>query len=385
MKVKQIATFVNETAKQALGLESVVAEDLSNVIDAGKSIENIDQGYENFIRKLPDVIGKQVIIDKAYVDPDDIDIDMDSYEFGGLLEQIRTKLPEAEENNTWKLIHGRSYDEDVFEGPDAKATFYADRTTFECRMCFPTVQAKSAFTSADKLNGWISSIYTQIANSIKIRLSNLKMRLLCNQIAETLYQETSSGVISGRTGIRGVNLLYEYKQTTGANLTAAEACTTPEFLRFAAYRMNLVQGRLKKMSGLFTNSGWVTFAEEVRTVLLDEFAKAIGPYSLASSYNEEYLTLPNAKTVTCWQGTGTGFAFADNAKVDVSETAQGHAKTVTGVLGVMFGRGACVVANSDARVTSKYNADAEFTKEWHKVDAQYLVDDDEPFVVFYVA
>ena len=59
--------------------------------------------------------------------------------------------------------------------------------------------------------------------------------------------------------------------------------------------------------------------------------------------------------------------------------------TATGILAVMFDRDALGVTNMDPRVTTQYNAKAEFWNEWHKVDAGYFNDQNENFVVFYVA
>jgi hypothetical protein len=54
-------------------------------------------------------------------------------------------------------------------------------------------------------------------------------------------------------------------------------------------------------------------------------------------------------------------------------------------MGVMFDRDAMAVCNMDRRTTTNYNAKAEFWNEWHKMDAQYILDLDENIVVFFIA
>jgi hypothetical protein len=58
---------------------------------------------------------------------------------------------------------------------------------------------------------------------------------------------------------------------------------------------------------------------------------------------------------------------------------------VTGVLGVIFDRDALGVTNINRRVTTQWNAKAEFTNYFYKMDARYFNDLNENFIVFYVA
>ena len=59
--------------------------------------------------------------------------------------------------------------------------------------------------------------------------------------------------------------------------------------------------------------------------------------------------------------------------------------TQTGILGVMFDTNALGVSNLNQRVTSSYNARAEFYTNYYKLDAGYFNDLNENFVVFYIA
>ena len=70
----------------------------------------------------------------------------------------------------------------------------------------------------------------------------------------------------------------------------------------------------------------------------------------------------------------------------VSEvTSSGKEVDVSGVLGVMFDRDALGVTNLDRRVTTNYNAKAEFFNNYYKFDAGYFNDTNENFVVFFIA
>ena len=84
-----------------------------------------------------------------------------------------------------------------------------------------------------------------------------------------------------------------------------------------------------------------------------------------------------------WQGSGTGYAYADVSAINV-KTSSGRDVNVSGVIGVMFDRDALGVTNMDRRVTTNYNPKAEFFNNWFKYDAGYFNDLNENFVVFFV-
>ena len=76
-----------------------------------------------------------------------------------------------------------------------------------------------------------------------------------------------------------------------------------------------------------------------------------------------------------------------HATIKTSKTVSGVTTETThsGILGVMFDRNALGVCNLDRRVTSNYNAKAEFFNNYFKFDAGYFNDTNENFIVFYVA
>lgn len=60
-----------------------------------------------------------------------------------------------------------------------------------------------------------------------------------------------------------------------------------------------------------------------------------------------------------WQGSGEDYSFDSVSRINV-KTASGSIVDVSGILGVMFDREALGVTNLDRRVTTNYNAKAEF-------------------------
>lgn len=394
MNVKQIYDLVNTVSGEVLGNTELVHEDLTGLVDLGNEVFN-QNAVDNYVKSLVNHIGKVVFVNRPYSGKVP-SVLMDAWEFGSVLEKISADVPVAEENDTWNLQDGKEYKQDVFHKPTVTAKFFNSKVTFEVPVSITERQVKESFSSAEQMNGFLSMIYSAVDKSMTIKTDALIMRTINNMIAETLDADKAAfGWVastpetvdySTASTVRCVNLLKLYNDKTEAHLTAAAAITTPDFIRFAAYVMGLYADRLQTISTLFNVGGKERFTPKdiLHTVLLSDFAAAAKAYLYADTFNSENVLLPKAETVASWQATGKNYAFENTSKIDV-KSASGANVSVSGVLGVMFDRDALGVTNLDKRVTTNYNAKAEFFNNYFKFDAGYFNDTNENFVVFFVA
>lgn len=394
MEVNQIHELINSVSGEVLGKTGIVKEDLAGVVDLGNEIFN-QNAVDKYVKSLVNHIGKVVFVNRPYSGKVP-SVLMDAWEFGSVLEKISADVPQAEENDTWNLTDGTEYKQDVFHKPTVSAKFFNSKVTFEVPVSITERQVKESFSSAAQLNGFLSMIYSAVEKSMTIKTDALVMRTINNMIAETLDADKAAfGFVSSTnkpvdyssaSTVRCVNLLKLYNDKTEAKLTAAAAITTPDFIRFAAYIMGLYSDRLQTISTLFNVGGKERFTPKdvLHTVLLSDFAAAAKAYLYADTFHEDNVLLPKAETVASWQATGKDYAFENVSKIDV-KSASGANVTVSGVLGVMFDRDALGVTNLDRRVTTNYNAKAEFFNNYYKFDAGYFNDTNENFVVFFIA
>ena len=402
MQVTQLYTLINNVTKEILGDTAVVKEDLSNVVDIGKSI--FDQtSVDNYVKKLVNHIGKVVFQNRAYAGgvPSVL---MDAWEFGSVLQKVSMALPEATENESWKLVDGQEYKQDVFTSPKVEAKFYNSKVTFEIPMSFTELQVKESFSSREQLNGFVSMITTGVENSMTVKLDALIMRAINNMTGETLVAGIGSGTAGAKTldfsktSGRAINLLKLYNDQAAASdkATVANALTNYKFIKFATYTMGIVADRMSKISKLFNVGGKERFtpADMRRCVLLSDFSKAAVTYLQADIQSPEMVALPAHDPVPYWQGSGTDYALSSTGIIDI-KTASGEnvkvpaegagaGKKNAAILGVMFDRDAVGVANLERRTTTAYNAKAEFYNNWYKMDAGYYNDLNENFVVFFI-
>ena len=380
MDVKQIYQLVNGATGEVLGKTDLVAEDLSNIVDVGTEVINA-AAVDNYVKSLVNRIGKVIFVNRPYTGKVP-SVLMDGWEFGSVLQKITAELPNATENETWELTDGTEYKQDIFYKPTVSAKFYNSKVTFEVPISITERQVKESFGSAAELNGFISMLYAAVEKSMTIKTDALIMRTINNMIVETFANEPQNGEA------RAINLLARYNTQFSKSLTAAKAIYDSDFVRFASYVIALFADRFGTISTLFNVGGKARFtsADRLHIVLLSEFAKAAQTYLYSDTYHNEFVKLPNAETVPYWQGSGKTYAFADTATIKTTKTVEGQAvnTTISGVLGVMFDRDSLGVCNLDRRVTTSYNAKAEFFNNFYKFDAGYFNDTNENFVVFYV-
>lgn len=394
MEMEQVAEFTNGVVKEVLGEEAIVQEDLSNLVDIGTEVFNAN-AFDAYVKTLVNHIGKVIFVNRPYAGSAP-SVLMDGWEYGSVLEKISSEMPTAVENPSWNLVDGQSYDPHVFNQPKASAKFFNKRTTFEIDRSITERQVKQSFSNAQQLNAFISMLLNETEKALTVRMDSLIMRTINNMILETVldsYPDNAPGtppdLTSGST-VKAINLLYLYNQRFGKTLTADEAMTEPAFIRFAAFQIGLYSDRLTRISTLFNAGGMQRFTpkELQHIVYLSEFVRAADVYLQSDTFHDNFTRIQQGESVPYWQGSGTNYLLASTGQINgipASEEGKDTATPVVvkNVLAVIFDRDALGVANFDRRVTTQYNAKAEFTNYFYKQDAGYFNDLNENFVVFF--
>lgn len=394
MKIKQLAEVLNGTLSttgiinQVTGEAVVAKEDLSDIVDVGKSVldytGNGNANFDSFMRNLIDQVGKIMFVDRTYTSQAP-DILKDGWEYGSILQKVRCEVPGARDNATWDLFNhskaGTYPDPFELSNPSAQAKFFNSKATYEVPITLTDVQLRESFQSASQFGSFIA----MIENRIRMKMTLCNDGLIMATIANLIGQNLNAG--------RGINLLALYNGASGT-LTAAEALRNKEFLRFAAATIGKYKKYLAVASTAYNDGSYLTFtpADRLKFIANTEFAKALDAYLYSDTYNEEFVKLDGYSEVAFWQGT-SGTTAGDEAgrlKIDVEvadSTAQGGKKEVTqdGILAVMFDDEAAAVCNQNFRVTSQYNGRGEYTNYFYKWDAMYMNDTQENNVVFYIA
>ena len=387
MEVKQIAAFANQAQREAIGEEAtVINEDLSNIVDAGNEIFNAN-AVDNYVKSLVNTIGRFQFVQRAYRGrlPRLL---RNAWEWGSVMEKVQMDLPEAIEDQSWDLQNLRSYDTQIFYKPSVSAKFFNDKLAFSIPMSITEKQVKQSLTGPEAYSSFVSMIYTQLENSGTIKVEEVTRRAVNNAMAAVIYDEYNGQNYTTKSGVRAINLLYEYNTENSTTLTQAEAIKDPAFIRYAVYRIGTISDRMKSATNLYNLGGKTRFTpgDMQECVMLTDFEKAAGVflYSAANQYNTENITLPEHETVPFWQGIGDNYAFDDVSAINVTDT-DGNTTSLDGIVCCLYDREAIAVFNEYKKVTvSPMNDVGDFYTVRHKYEISLMNDFNEQIVVFFL-
>ena len=401
MRVELISSILNTLNQTMVGTEDVFADDLSNIVDGGRTVLDYTSGanganFDNYIKGLIDQVGKVIFVDRAYTSHAP-NILKDSWEYGSILMKVRAELMDARNNTTWSLGDiangtGLSNDEDaggtpiipsrldpfVLSKPTVNAKFINKRVTYEVAISLVDYQLREAFRSASEMAHFIA----MLENRIRVK------RILCTDalIMATIRNLAGYKIATGKA----INLLPLYNATIVTPITAADFWTNPDAIRFANKTIALYKEYLTAASTLFNEGDYITYTPEdrLKAVFLAEYVKDAETYLYSDTFHKEFVELSGFDEVGFWMGTGKDGSLSSRSSImgkfvgNNEELVQGG---IDGVIAMLFDEEACAVCCEHDRVTSQYNGRGEYTNYFYKWDAGYLNDQEENCVVFYVS
>lgn len=373
VETKQIAEFLNSAVKEYLGETDLVAEDLSNIADIGTKLEDITGALVGVQDKLALKIGMSIYVNRPYKS-DTPNIFRTNVEYGQLVEKVRSKLPSASINNSWRLVNGASYDDNQFIEDEVQTKIFKDKLTYEVRKSVYDYQIKGAFKNAEEMGKYVSMLFTLVYNSLEIQRDALVMRTINNFAGE---------VRNVNKATQNVKLVTLYNSLKGTSLTADTAIIDKDFLKFAIGKIKHYKKAMTKYNTIFSATGAEnhTPSELQHLVLLDEFAENAFTYLSSDTFHDEFVAMPYHETVPFWQGTGDN--LDEERDIKISKTASGATSiTISDVIGVLFDHDALGVLEDAPRTNTHEVKSADFTNYWFKQDARYFNDLDEAFILF---
>ena len=403
MLVTQIATLMNTyVLPNILGEGAVANEDLSNIVDIGIQIGNAN-AYDKYIGKVVNVIGKVEVVDRILKGSAPT-IQKESWLYGSILEQLSFDLPDAIDNDAYKLTNGNTYNQDTFYAPSVNVSFYNDKVTRQIPMSFlangsADDRITQSFASPEQCQAFWSGIELAIKNRTTLDIDALSMRCINYYIGKQMYEDLIAGLSVGETvgdvtGVRCINLLKLYNTQFAQTLQASKALTDKDFLRFATYKMVTTKDRLNGISTLFNMAGAVrqTLDENLHVVMLSDFERAADMYLASDVFHDSLIALPRHTTMDKWQGEGTAYDFDSVSSINIKVKAlDSHDDPITptvnvsGILAVMFDDYACNVVNEKQTANSHYNAKADFINTFYNLTLGMNNMYNQNFVVFYIA
>lgn len=383
--VKQIATELNDvfseiTAQYATeeNPQPLFNETLSNFMDVGYKITSSEEWtthFDEYVGKYIHRIGKTVFEDKDYVS-DAPDIEVSGFEYGAILQKIRVGEIEFEENPSWNLQKGQSYPYFDYNPIEGEAKYFEHKTTFMAEWSWAAKQLKSAFSSLSDLMKLRNAIVNKINIKKRMCTDALKWRLVNGVNATNL--------VRGRV----VNLLEEYNNAFGLNLTAAKALTDKDFLRHASTILKKWRKFIERPTRAMNPDGVLNWtpSNNLRMCFIVDLETALETYLYSDTFHDDYVKFSGYKSVASWQGLDKDFDFDVRSALLAKTPDNDTPVNFSGVVAVFWDKEGTMVYNEEPEeAAAPFNPKGKFYNYYYSYDCSYYLDLGEPSVTFIIS
>lgn len=381
------AAAVNSLAKQYIGTEALLADDLSNISDFGRAFEDLDSGTKEIVKSgLVTLITEQLVVAKEYKG-NEVDIIRSRGDYdpsAGIIQKNRTNLLQAEDDADVYNPAVNSTSDPFKNNPiNFETEYFYKPYQFRYQWSIPERWMTGMFLSRDKFNQFIAAIDTSVKNSLTLNIDNITLSSLRASIALNL---------NGGTSPRAINLLKSYNKAFKATLKAEQALQTPEFLRWCLNQISVTLDQLKIYSSLYNEKAYPNHLADPNVVFLSQFENAAKQYLQADVFNKDLLELPGHSTVVSWKGLVDvkgdvpSFKSLSTVKDTFSVSWQKTPITVNqdGVVAHIFDNERVGIYNLGMKTTSMADPVGLKTNYWTHVFCSSITDPYENGVTFYI-
>lgn len=381
------ATAVNSLAKQYIGTEALLADDLSNISDFGRAFEDLDSGTKEIVKSgLVTLITEQLVIAKEYKGNEvDIIRSRGAYDpSAGIIQKNRPNLLQAEDDADVYNPAVNSTSDPFKNNPiNFETEYFYKPFQFRYQWSIPERWMTGMFLSREKFNQFIAAVDTSVKNSLTLNIDNITLSTLRSSIALNL---------NGGASPRAINLLKTYNKAFKATLKAEQALQTPEFLRWCLNQISVTLDQLKIYSSLYNEKAYPNHLADPNVVFLSQFENAAKQYLQADVFNKDLLELPGHSTVVSWKGlvdakgSVPSFKSLSTVKDTFSVSWQKTPITVDqdGVVAHIFDNERVGIYNLGMKTTSMADPVGLKTNYWTHVFCSSITDPYENGVTFYI-
>lgn len=381
------ATIVNSLAKQSMGSEAVVSDDLSNISDFGRSFEELDSGTKEIVKSnLITLVTEQLVIANEYKG-NEVDIIRSRSEYdpsAGITQINFPLLPQAEDDSDVYNPAPNSTSDPFKNTPiNYETEYFFKPFQFRYQWSIPERWMTGMFLSRDKFNQFVEGVNTMVKNAMTLNIDTITLSTLRSSIALNLHDVNSP---------RAINLLKTYNKAFKATLKAEQALQDPQFLRWSINQIAVILKQLRIYSTLYNEKGYTNHVTDPKVVVLDMFENAAKQYLQADVFNKDLLELPGHSTVVSWKGLlgvkGEVPSFKSLSTVKDTFTFPWESAPISvdqnGIVAHIFDVNRCGIYNLGVKTTSMTDPVGLKTNYWNHVCGSALTIPHMNAVTFYI-
>ena len=391
MTLNQISTALNSSIVPAImGADYTVNPDLSNIVDLGTAINamSADQ-FKSYFNDFAAAV-KTYVDSKGY-SPEELPLFVDSQEYGGILQSIKSDFVESRGSNLYSLVDGQFYnDVNKYFGTKFDNKIYEKDVTYSYAKSIPNTMYKKAFLTADGVTQLVANIETMLENSIRRDSSALEHNLLgalaLNGKQIDLVTSYNNMLATGNiaqattTGTIGTD---EVALDTGkmVAVTSENCIYNKYFMRWAAETISNVASAARFANKKYNDGTISTWQSKADSVLV-----------LNSIFRnrEKMLDIPDTDGVSVydtpfWNAQTDGLIPTVKNSTHViytDDTQESPNKSLDYVVGLYYDRRAVGYTTTPIPPRTSYNADGDFYNHFRDFNARYWIDTRNTAIVF---
>ena len=309
---------LNAIVAQSEGKEDISSVAVDNIASFGETLVTSSSNASKDIvfKTMLDRIGRTITDMLAYENKFAY-IFKDAFHYGVLLQTLHVDNFEARTSGIYSDLDEDDVDEDIYKInlPTVHQKLFENQQPWEFKVTITDLQIKSAFTDETTLAAFINGIFTAMKNSIIKYLETSARTVYCDLIAHKMAAEEADGVNT----LHAVNLLQQYYDETGIELTTDNWKTNADFLRWLTSTFTDYVGLFEEMSVIFNTDGYETFTPKdmLHFVINNKIADNIKRFMQSDVYNKELVELPAYREISSWQALGKRASLDKRLEVKV--------------------------------------------------------------------
>ena len=368
-----------------------------SIVDIGKDVTDTDMATENYLKALGRAIGEYTIL--AFEESEEpLPMFIKNMDWGALTEVIVVGDYDVFDDPMFNPTHGNgstysSFEHDVYT-PQLYVKVF-DKMAAKCiPMSIPATGESGKNALADAFTS--AGAYTKMINGL---ISGLKGTINKIRTAYSKLLVNTAIAVSDKSTKTAVHLLTEAiaNGILPAESTVVDFLNSSDCLEYAIRRIKDVSNNMVAPTACYNNGAMPVPATKSNQnlVLLSQFETLLDVKIRANRYNDKYLDMGKVYHTPCWQSpkvpTVSGaFTFAMSSAISMSPDTtnyfgigtEGYNKS--GVIGVLYGTGACGFTDYWLKTTVGYTACTDISTQFHHEKFNMMLNPVIPIVAFII-
>lgn len=401
MTLVQIADILNDSIVPAImGDEFTINPNLDNIVDLGTAMADMtaDQ-FKDYLNQFAAGVARTVVDTRQY-SPEKLPLRVNSQEYGGLVQSIKTDFTEVRDSAIYSLIDDTVYsDVNRYFGSSFDNKIFEKDTTWEIVKSIPKTMYKKSFTSAEGVAQITALIETGITRSLNRAESALEHTLISDLAKNAvtidlvtqynaMINSESASVITGE-GVTGTAGETDIDILAGQQVAVtSENCIYNEsFMKWSIMTIKNVI-KASRFANVKYNDGTLSTwlgADDTVMIFNSAFLEALNVIIKSDVIHKDELSLGPVYDTPFWnlQPESLIPTVANSATIiDNSGTTAATNTSIDNVIGIVYDRYACGYTETPIPPRTSYNAHGDFYNIFNDVNVRYYIDTRNTAITF---